>query len=209
MLNRLLYQTGTSLVELMISMAIGFASLTAMASLVGHGIGLNSQLMAKSRLDEEVNAVAALMIRDIKRAGYDGNIAIVVNDPNQFVSVFDNSLAVYSYPGEAASSCVEFSYDRNQNGVLDVVSGNENFGYRLKDNAIEIRIDGLSCEAGGWHDLTDPDIIKVSHLKFVLQQQNNHGVNTHRIAIELQAELKSDSSVSKRFSTSFLVKNYD
>ena len=63
-------QYGNSLVELMISMTLGLASITAMASLVGHGIALNTSLLAKSRLVEEINAVAAVISHDLKRAGY-------------------------------------------------------------------------------------------------------------------------------------------
>jgi len=42
MLAAPLKQYGNSLVELMISMTLGFASIMATASLVGHGIALNS-----------------------------------------------------------------------------------------------------------------------------------------------------------------------
>jgi prepilin peptidase dependent protein B len=61
---------GNSLVELMISMTLGLASITAMASLVGQGIGLNASLLATSRLEEEMNAVVAVVSHDLKRAGY-------------------------------------------------------------------------------------------------------------------------------------------
>lgn len=209
MLNAIRYQVGISLVELMISMAIGFSSLTAMASLVGHGIGLNSQLMAKSRLDEEINAIAALLISDIKRAGYDANILRVVSDPNNQSSPFTDSLNVANYAAEEANSCLVFAYDRNQNGQLDTLNTNEHFGYRLKNKAIEIRINGLSCGAGGWHDLSDPDVITVSKLEFLVEQQGRHGVNIYRVAVLLEAQLKNNPEIAKRISTSFLVKNYD
>jgi prepilin peptidase dependent protein B len=203
------FQFGTSLVELMISMAIGLASLTAMASLVGHGIGLNSQLLAKSRLDEEINAIVALLVSDIKRAGYDANMISLVSDPTLPTSAFADSLKVSNYPAEVANSCVTFAYDRNQNGQLDTQNTNEHFGFRLKDKAIEMRIDGLACNAGGWHDLTDPDVVKVIKLEFSIQRQALYGISANRIELILEAELKRDGSISKRVSTSFLVKNYD
>jgi prepilin peptidase dependent protein B len=201
-------QVRTSLIELMISMAIGFASLTAMASLVGHGIGLNNQLMAKSRLNEEVNAIAALLVSDIKRTGYDANIVNIVKDPNHFTSPFVNSLKTANYPSEIVNSCVVFAYDRNQNGQLDTKNTNEHFGFRLKDKAIEIRMDGLACDANGWHDLTDPDVIIVTTLRFLVQEEVNNGINVRRVELVLEAELKSNSMISKRVSTSFWIKNY-
>ena len=70
MLTPSVKQYGNSLVELMISMTLGLASITAMASLVGHGIALNASLLATSRLEEEINAVVAVVGHDLKRAGY-------------------------------------------------------------------------------------------------------------------------------------------
>ena len=73
MLAFLSKQNGNSLVELMIAMTLGLASITAMASLVGHGIALNSSLLATSRLEEEMNAVVTVISHDLKRAGYFSN----------------------------------------------------------------------------------------------------------------------------------------
>ncbi|KXI27188.1 prepilin peptidase dependent protein B [Paraglaciecola hydrolytica] len=208
MLKPLSLQLGTTLVELMISMAIGFASLTAMASLVGHGIGLNTQLLAKSRLDEELNGIVELLINDIKRAGFDGNTSSIVSDPNTLVSPFAGSVVIANHPAESANSCLLFAYDRNKNGLLDTVNTNENYGYRLKDKAIEIRLDGLGCSINGWHDLSDPQVVKVTKLEFKLHNQQSGSVKAKRIELIVEAELKSNSAISKRVHTSFMIKNY-
>ena len=201
-------QLGTTLVEMMISMAIGLASLTTMASLVGHGIGLNSQLLAKSRLDEEVNGIVELLVNDIKRAGFDASTLNIVSDPNTFQSAFARSVTIADYPGEAANSCLLFAYDRNQNGVLDTINSNENFGYRLKDRAIEIRLDGLGCNANGWQDLSDPQVVKVTRLEFVLHTQQRANVVANRVELTVQAELRNNPAISKLIQTSFVIKNY-
>lgn len=202
-------QAGTTLVELMISMSIGFASLTAMASLVGHGISLNSQLISKSRLQEEINAITGLLINDIKRAGFNANTLDIVVDPVNVVSPFRQSLQVDNYPGETSNSCILYSYDRNENGLLDAVNPNEYFGFRLKDKAIEIRIDGLNCDSNGWHDLTDPNVVEVTSLQFVDRQQIINGVNALSIELLITAQLVNDSAISKRVYTAFNIKNYD
>lgn len=201
-------QLGTSLVELMISMAIGFSALSAMASLVGHGVGLNSQLLAKSRLDEEINGIVELLVNDIKRAGYDAATFDIVSDPNLKQSAFTNSLFVTHYPSEAANSCIEFAYDRNHNGILDTANTNENYGYRLKDDAIEIRLDGLTCGVNGWHDLSDPQLVKVTTLEFVVHSQASAQVMAKRIELTIEAELRSYPFISKRIHTTFLIHNY-
>jgi prepilin peptidase dependent protein B len=208
MLKILGLQAGTTLVELMISMALGFASLTAMASLVGHGIGLNTQLLAKSRLDEEINGIVELLINDIKRAGYDANTNSIVSDPNSFVSPFSGSIIIANHPAEVANSCLLFAYDRNKNGQLDTINTNENYGYRLKNKAIEIRLDGLGCGINGWHDLSDPQIIRVTKLEFVLHNQQRGSVKVNRIELIVAAELRNNPTISKRIHTSFTIKNY-
>lgn len=202
-------QYGNSLVELMISMTLGLASITAMASLVGHGIALNTSLLAKSRLDEEINAVVAVVSHDLKRAGYYGLTDEIVKNPSIFSNPFDNSLIIAAYPSEPLNSCINFAYDRNKNGVLDTVASSENYGFRLKDNAVEIRLDGAACDASGWHDLTDPKVVQVTALKFTIEQSAVQQVTQTRVNIELQARLKKHPDISRSINTSVLMENYE
>lgn len=200
---------GNSLVELMISMALGMASITAMASLVGHGIGLNASLLAKSRLDEEVNAVLALISQEVKRAGYQSQSAQVIENPALFNNPFANKVSVSAFPNESADSCINFAYDRNKNGQLDAAQTNENYGYRLKNKAVEIRLDGLQCDQNGWHDLTDPQIIKVTELSFVVEKQHVLQLSQTRIHISLHAYLVKHSDISRYVQTTVVLENYE
>lgn len=208
MLGSLRRQQGTSLVELMVSMSIGFVSLTAMASLVGHGIGLNAQLMAKSRLYEEVNGIAHLLQSEIKRHGYYADMSKVILAPNEQANPFKALLAVSQYRDEAGQSCILFAYDRNNNGQLDTDDGNEHFGFRLKDQAIEIRIDGLDCDSPGWHDLSDPQVVKITELSFNLRPIVLDGITVYQVSLMLRAELTVDSVISQQISHSFYLRNY-
>jgi prepilin peptidase dependent protein B len=200
---------GNSLVELMISMALGLASITAMASLVGHGIALNNRLLAKSRLDEEINAVVAVVSHDLKRAGYFALTEQIVKNPTIASSPFDDSLIIGSYATEPANSCVNFAYDRNQNGVLDSAPHNEKYGFRLRDRAVEIRLDGAACDKPGWHDLTDPKVVQVTALKFTLEQTTVQQITQTRVNIELQARLKKYPDISRSINTRVLIANYE
>ena len=202
-------QYGNSLVELMISMTLGLASITAMASLVGHGIALNTSLLAKSRLDEEINAVVAVVSHDLKRAGYYAHTLELVKNPTVFSNPFDDSLIIAAYADEPANSCIVFAYDRNKNGLLDTDPSNENYGFRLKDGAVEIRLDGADCDKSGWHDLTDPKVVQVTALKFTVEQVTVQQVTQTRVNIDLQARLKKHTDISRRVSTSVLIENYD
>lgn len=204
-----LKQYGNSLVELMISMTLGLASITAMASLVGHGIALNNSLLAKSRLDEEINAVVAVLSHDLKRTGYYAHTNNMVKNPTAFVSPFDGSLSLAAYATEPANSCINFAYDRNKNGALDTAPANENYGYRLKDRAVEIRLDGAACDESGWHDLTDPKVVQVMALEFAVEQTTVQQITQTRVNVALQARLKKHPDISRSINTSILIENYE
>jgi prepilin peptidase dependent protein B len=202
-------QYGNSLVELMISMTLGLASITAMASLVGHGIALNSLLLAKSRLTEEINAVVAVVSHDLKRAGYYAHTNEMVKSPITTTNPFDQTLIIGAYANEAANSCINYAYDRNKNGVLDSSPSNEHYGFRLKDRAVEIRLNGAECDQSGWHDLTDPKVIQVIVFNFTIEQTTVQLITQSRINIELQARLKKHPDISRSISTSILIENYE
>jgi len=202
-------QYGNSLVELMISMSLGLASITAMASLVGQGIALNSSLLAKSRLDEEMNAVLAVVSHDIKRAGYYALTSEIVKNPIIISNPFDDSLNISSYTDEPVNSCISFAYDRNKNGLLDTTPNNEMYGFRLRDQAIEIRLNGAACDKSGWHDLTDPNVVQVTAFNFTVEKNTVQQVIQTRVAIGLQARLKNHPDISRSIHTSVLVENYE
>jgi prepilin peptidase dependent protein B len=209
MLVSTIKQHGYSLVELMISMTLGLASITAMASLVGHGIALNTSLLAKSRLEEEMNAVITVISHDLKRAGFYALTNEIVKNPTLSSNPFDGSLSIAAYATEPANSCINFAYDRNKNGLLDTYPSNEEYGFRLRDSAVEIRLDGAACDKSGWHDLTDPKIVQVTAFKFTLEQNTVLQVTQTRVTIELQARLKKHPNISRSINTSVLVENYE
>jgi prepilin peptidase dependent protein B len=202
-------QYGNSLVELMISLMLGLASITAMASLVGQGIALNSSLLAKSRLDEEMNAVVAVVSHDLKRAGYFALTNELVENPTNVSNPFDGSLNLAAYAGEPVNSCINFAYDRNKNGVLDTSPNNEQYGFRLRNHAVEIRLNGAACDESGWHDLTEPNVVQVTALEFMVEKSTVQHVIQTRVTIELQAHLKNHPDISRSINTSVLIENYE
>ncbi len=202
-------QSGNSLVEMMISMTLGLASITAMASLVGHGIGLNSSLLAKSRLDEEINAVLAVITGDLKRAGYHPLTAQMLEAPNSFINPFTNTLTTSAYAQEAPNSCITYAYDHNQNGQLDNTDGNENYGFRLKDKAIEMRMAGWTCKQNGWHDLTDTSVITVTEFHLEIEKHTVLQIKQSQVHITLHAHLVNYPDIAKHVQTTVLLANYD
>jgi prepilin peptidase dependent protein B len=209
MLTPSVKQYGNSLVELMISMTLGLASITAMASLVGHGIALNASLLATSRLEEEINAVVAVVGHDLKRAGYHALTNNMVKTPDTFSNPFEGSLITAAYASETAKSCINFAYDRNKNGLLDTSPNNELYGFRLRDRAVEIRLNGAACDQSGWQDLTDPKVVQVTSLKFTIEKNTVQQISQIRVNIMIQARLKKQPAISRSINTSVLIENYE
>lgn len=199
-------QYGASLIELMIAMALGIAALAAVASVVGFGIGVNGKLLANSRLNEEINSIGDLLTRDVKRAGFNADTIAMVTSPVDFPSAFSNSVVVSQNLAEANQSCLLYAYDQNANGVLEL---NENFGFRLRSLAVEIRGAGAGCSDIGWEPLTDTDIVTITDLRFTSNQVIYNNVISTQVTIFLQGELAANNNLSRQFSTSFLVRNYD
>lgn len=202
-------QSGATLVELMISVAIGMVSVLGVASLVGMGVGVNSNLMNHSRLGEELKNVVNLMARDIRRAGYNGNSVTMVTDPDANPSAFANSISVSEYTGEATNSCLVFAYDADSDGVLDTSGTNENYGYRLRDGAVEMRKSGLGCTEDGWEDLTESAMITVNALTFTVSSTTVSGVVSTSVNVSLTGTYVNNTSLSKQYNTSFLIRSYD
>lgn len=213
MLNTVYYKPGqvrgATLVELMISISIGMVTVLGVAALVGMGVGVNGKLMTNSRMSEELKVVIALMERDIRRAGYNGATVLRVADPENVVSEFSSSIVISEYGGEEANSCITFTYDADGDGSLDTGTDSEEYGYRLKDNAIEIRKNGASCTDDGWEDLTDSEVVSVTGLTFTSQTSTANSITNTEISITLVGELASDANRSRSYSTAFLVRSYD
>mgnify|MGYP000998711217 FL=1 len=116
----------------------------------------------------------------------------MVSDPDANLSPFIDSISVSEYPGETAQSCLVFSYDSNDNGMLDQASPNEHFGYRLLDGTVEIRRNSLDCTSNGWEDLTDSNVVRVTSLRFSINQTVQQGISSTSVTVFLSGELSAN-----------------
>ena len=198
-------QQGFSLPEIILGLGLGVAALAAITSVVGYGIGVNANLIASARLNEEVSNVFSLMQRDIRRAGYFGGTIAQVTDPDTVVNPFAGLLTTSAYAGEAANSCITFAYDLDNDGTLDA---NEQFGYRLKDEVLEMRQNALLCTDDNWLALTDDSVVEITGMTFTVNSVVSGGVTTTSVDINLQAELDANANISRQYATTLVVRNY-
>jgi len=138
-------QHGLSLIELMIGVAIGlFIAVAGSTLLVGH-LRENRTLLLETRLTQDLRTAVDVITRDLRRAGYWGHAGGPGANPYADLS-----------PSIAAANAVSLRYsmDATEN---DAVDSNEQFGFRLRNGAIE-----LQFGAGNWQSLTDAGVFTVT-----------------------------------------------
>jgi len=206
----------------MVAIAIGLVVLASVTTMFVQNVKAGGDTLKMARLNQELQAVMSMMTRDIRRAGYWGNAssAIGSSTPNPNPFALD---ATGNYIGEAANSCITFSYDMDGDGNLDVGSGasptddpDERLGFRLNSGALEARQSGFDCTAGGWQDITDSVTTEITGLTFALDTKSvdidGLGAGTsliivREVTITLSGRLRKDTGVSRTLQDKVRVHN--
>ena len=139
-------QRGLSLVEFLVSTAIGLLILSAGGLVWAEHIKASHLLIRQARLDHDLRASTRLIARHLRRAGHwaDPDPA----RPNPYAELTLSSQSVM----------FRTSRDATENHRVD---DNEEFGVRLRHGALE-----LALGTHNWQALTDPHTVKI--LSFTL-----------------------------------------
>lgn len=152
---------GFTLVELLVGLAL------ALLVVAGGGVLLTSQirehraLVLEARLMQDLRTAADVVARDLRRAGYWGDAGAGVWSPaapgraNPYTALAPDGAA-----SDAAS--LRYSRDAVENNVID---SNEQFGFRLRNGAIEIQLG-----TGNWQAMTDATLLAVTQFVITPQQ---------------------------------------
>jgi prepilin-type N-terminal cleavage/methylation domain-containing protein len=134
---------GFSLVELLVGMVAGLVVVAGTVGLVTAVLASNSYTIKTARLNQDLNAMMAIMVSDLRRAGYN-----VVNSGTTipFLYADDSSLDV-------TSSCLSYLYEND---------GLRNYAFRRTGNVIFAHV---ADEADGkLDDLDDTDKLSCASL---------------------------------------------
>ena len=167
-------QRGVTLIELMIGMLVGLIIVGGGVSVYVASIKANSDNLKLMRLNQDLRSMMDLMVKDIRRAGF------VTDDPaNNFASLqnnpfFDDSTSGattdIALPNGNPGNCIVYSYNADID-TPPTVSNDEYFGFRLVNNALEMRKTGTTNEnctaANEWDSITEPEVA-ISELTFTL-----------------------------------------
>lgn len=193
----MLRRNGFTLVELMLSVAIGAAFLTSAITFMltlGHSM---YQIQQQLTLESELRLLTQTLTLQLSRAGYVASSHDTSTLVNQLA--LNGTLAnihVGHHPNAPQHSCVLFAYDKNKDGAISLASPSEHFGFRLNNKALEFRVARKSCEASGWHDITDTRKTYVSAFEIKPKQA---GQPAWVVTLTLQSAQQAGLTSSRTF----------
>lgn len=204
-------QAGLSLIELMISIAVGLVVVSGVISMFVSTVKSNADNLKMTRLNQELRMVMDIMSRDIRRAGFRGDGATATT-ASPFTTGADN-LAVGTV--NVTNDCISFTYDATALQTPPVTSGTledaDKFGYRRDlDGAVgAIRsrsgAGATGCTTGTWDDLTDSASIDITLLRFDLNPasidiMSGAGISRtiRNVTITLTGQLRNSNPVISR-----------
>lgn len=202
-------QTGLSLVELMIGLALGlFVTAAALTAFAGQWREHRHATLAM-RLQQELRSTAELIARDLRRAGHWGSPSAAAPNP----------YAAFS-PAAAASDAARYAYSRDatENQSLD---GTEQFGLRVRRGVLELQIG-----ASGWQALTNTGTLVVTEFSIVPRTERisllehcahpcppgvtcDVHVSVRLLALHLAARAADDPTLLRRVDTVVRLRNDD
>lgn len=209
-------QSGFTLMELIISLAISVVLMSGVLAIFVNMIKHSRGTIEAGRLDRELHSVSALMATDIRRAGYWAQAETSSSNPFMVTGSTDLSI-------NGANDCILLTYDHDGDGALPAISGgidDERYGYRKNGNAIQFRPRGstfdCTASAANWTNLTDTNAVTITAFNIVKNEDDidldGAGPGTEKmtirsITITITGELANDASVSKTLTQTVRVYN--
>jgi prepilin peptidase dependent protein B len=230
-------QTGYTLIELMIALVLGLIVVGAAVSIYIATIRSSSDIIKSARLSHDLDSALAIMVNDIRRAGYWGG-AMVGSDSRN--NPFTQPATDLHSP---SADCVLYTYDANDDGIVDPTNGHEYYGFKLNGTNIQMRLSGSStnnCDLNtdDWETLNvseGNEQIEVTSLTFTepfkcLRKRvgvadlsydttcadaatagnlvtGDSVIETREIAIEIDGRVKSDPAVTKKVTGQVKIRN--
>lgn len=230
-------QTGMTLIELMVSLLIGLVIVAATISIYIATARSSSDTVKAARLNHDLESIMALMINDIRRAGYWGGATVAADSKNNpFTNTATTNIQV------PTAACILYTYDANGSGSLtptvltDDVDANEYYGFKLDNNTIKVRISGTAtnvCNNVGdtWEEHVTGTQVTVTGLTFTRTYKclntatatsynsdcasltaaqlpsGTLAVESRQIDITLSGQLSDDATVTKTLTNFVKVRN--
>lgn len=213
---------------MMVGLTVGLIVLAgAMALFVNNTVN-SRHMLVEGRLNQDLRAVADVITRDVRRAGYWGNAITGTKAVGVTTAAASNPYAgitmgadrieyAYSKPTLTAGA-----WEEAENDVLNYTT--EAFGFRLYQSAVQMKTQG--SEGGGsdvWTNLTNPDAVQIDQFTLTpkvvtlplgnlcvtpcaASAPNCPTVNVRSFTLVLSGHAVADASVVRRLQTTVRVR---
>ncbi len=165
---------GFSLTEMLVAVAISSVLMLGVARMLPLLQRQNMQLMAQVQLQEALQQMMMTMEKAVRRAGYCNGECV------------GDALRIRHHD----ASCLLVAWDENSNGQWEGSTHPESewYGYRLRNQSLEMQRGVNSCDGNGWERLSDPGAMTLSELHFARdQQQIKISLTGHSLAFPHQS----------------------
>lgn len=202
------HQTGVTLMEIMIGLALSLVVTTSMVVLMSNSLGTTTRVIQMTQLSDELRNSISMMTRDLRRANYSANAAYCYANSDCGVDGAANQTALLV----PTDQCMSFNLDRNQDGNA---STDDAGAFRRSDDGgvgfIEMWVggSGVVCGEDGdqWLRLTDPNIVDIDVFEITLVNLQDSLAedggatltqNTREVNIRIGGRLRIDENDSSR-----------
>ncbi len=183
------HQQGFTLLELLISSAIGLALMVGVTTALGGNLGASREALHDTRLGHAVSDALGIMRQELRRSGYSRA------GGNAFRELVIDA------------DCVLFHYDADHDGILDATGAldDERFGFRLRNGAVEagLAVQDDGCIEGVWEEITDGNHVSLSALGFTPAA----GAGTTTVTIALSGTTRAEDQPAFQVSESVVINN--
>lgn len=227
------FQTGATLIELMIGLALSLIVTSSMVVLMGSTMGSATRIIEMSQLTDELRNTMSMLTRDVRRANYNpyslycyANSDCGVGDTS---TNFIGDLNAMTYQG-TEDACLIYSLERviEDDGLPGDIGGG---GFRWERDGelgwIEIWTGDLApptdCSGDSWIAVTDPEFVNITDFSAdeaeglpdgsfdgTINRQDGSLMLTQRvrqIRVTLEGQLLLDGTITRRVEDVIRVRN--
>ena len=149
---------GLSLIELMVGITIGMIVVAGASVMMVTQINEHRRLMLETQVQQDLRAAGDLILRELRRAGYRGEVAKGVWSPDPLAAaVAASSPYTVMAPNVSTAESTQVQYRYSVRAPWVFNSATEQFGFKLDGGVLRFQLG-----AGGWQPLTDPNTVTIT-----------------------------------------------
>jgi len=224
-------QTGVTLIEVMIALALSLVVTGSMVALMSNSLGSASRIIQMSQLTDELRNAMSMMTRDVRRANYSAHAAYCYANSDCGVGTDTNSTSS-NLAKQAddilidSDNCFIFGLDRDWDGDA---SNDDAGGFRIWPRqggagvvqSIEMWVGDNSPDCTkvdvDWVAVTDPDFVNITNFavnddasfeQSILEEDSSTlTLRSRQIQIQLEGNLILDATITRRIDDVIKIRN--